>query len=195
MHKRISVTTLVNMPWHLRIAAAVVGASVRPVRLTPEAFGGVPMSELIGGWSFTETAYLALLARRPDEADRFAFTVLLGLTASNGPGTISAQGAKGAVSADGPEVRFAEWSYLDGVHGAETISTLVLAPGRHRLPDGSEWEVGTLELSGTDTWTSTSFGAPFDAPPALFLTVLAIYSRVFADWLEVEPPPGQPGGG
>jgi len=104
LHKRISVTTLSNMPWHLRIAAAMVGASVRPIRQTPEAFGGVLMQELIEGWSFTETAYLALLARRPDEADRFAFSVLLGLTASNGPGTISAQGAKGAVSADGPEV-------------------------------------------------------------------------------------------
>jgi len=104
LHKRISVTTLSNMPWHLRIAAAVVGSSVRPIRQTPDAFGGVPMQELIDGWSFTETAYLALLARRPDEEDRFAFSVLLGLTASNGPGTISAQGAKGAVSADGPEV-------------------------------------------------------------------------------------------
>ncbi|MEA3274158.1 MAG: CoA-binding protein [Pseudomonadota bacterium] len=103
-HKRLSVTTLSNLPWHLRIAAAVVGASVRPERQTPDAFGGVPMQELIDSWSFTETAYLALLARRPDEEERFAFTVLLGLTASNGPGTISAQGAKGAVSADGPEV-------------------------------------------------------------------------------------------
>jgi succinyl-CoA synthetase alpha subunit len=104
LHKRISVTTLSNLPWHLRIAAAIVGASVPPVRQTAETFGGVAMPELIAGWSFTETAYLALLARRPNEDERFAFSVLLGLTASNGPGTISAQGAKGAVSADGPEV-------------------------------------------------------------------------------------------
>ena len=104
LHKRMSVTTLSNMPWHLRISAAVVGASVRPERQTPDTFGDVPMQDLINGWSFTETAYLALLARRPNEEERFAFTVLLGLTASNGPGTISAQGAKGAVSADGPEV-------------------------------------------------------------------------------------------
>jgi succinyl-CoA synthetase alpha subunit len=104
LHKRISVTTLSNLPWHLRIAAAVVGASVRPERQTATTFGGIPMGELIDRWSFTETAFLALLARRPDPEERFAFTVLLGLTASNGPGTISAQGAKGAVSADGPEV-------------------------------------------------------------------------------------------
>jgi hypothetical protein len=104
LHKRLSVTTAINMPWHLRIIAAVIGASVRPERQRADRFGSIPTRELISGWSFTETAYLALLARRPDEEERFAFTVLLGLTASNGPGTISAQGAKGAVSADGPEV-------------------------------------------------------------------------------------------
>nr|MDJ0892695.1 CoA-binding protein [Gammaproteobacteria bacterium] len=103
IHKRMSVTTLMNMPWHLRIAAAVVGASVRPQRVSPDSFGGIHVQDLINGWSFTETAYLALLARRPNEGERFAFSLLLGLTASNGPGTISAQGAKSAVSADGPE--------------------------------------------------------------------------------------------
>ena len=42
-------------------------------------------------------------AGRPGEAELFSYQVLLGLLLSNGPGTISAQGAKGAVSADGPE--------------------------------------------------------------------------------------------
>ena len=36
-------------------------------------------------------------------ADLFAFQTLVGLLLSNGPGTISSQGAKGAVSSDGPE--------------------------------------------------------------------------------------------
>ena len=40
---------------------------------------------------------------QPGPADLFTFQVLMGLLLSNGPGTISAQGAKGAVSADGPE--------------------------------------------------------------------------------------------
>jgi len=104
LHKRISVTTLANLPWHLRVAATLVGASVSPARQGADQFGGVPVQSLIDGWSFTETAYLALLGCRPDADGRFAFSVLLGLTASNGPGTISAQGAKGAVSADGPEM-------------------------------------------------------------------------------------------
>jgi len=46
---------------------------------------------------------LAIVGRRPDEKELFEFSTLLGLIISNGPGTISAQGSKGAVSADGPE--------------------------------------------------------------------------------------------
>jgi hypothetical protein len=147
LHKRVSVTTLSNLPWHLRIAAAVVGASVPAERQTPETFGGVPVRELIAGWSFTETAYLALLARRPDEDERFAFTVLLGLTASNGPGTISAQGAKGAVSADGPEVPervqinkayvgfLTHTGFAHGGNGFEAMQFLIERFGGLNLPD------------------------------------------------------------
>jgi hypothetical protein len=46
---------------------------------------------------------VTLLGESPQPSDLLAFQVLLGLLLSNGPGTISAQGAKGAVSADGPE--------------------------------------------------------------------------------------------
>ena len=53
--------------------------------------------------SFTKTAFLALMGREPAETELYEFQVLLGLIITNGPGTISAQGAKGAVSADGPE--------------------------------------------------------------------------------------------
>jgi len=41
--------------------------------------------------------------REPSEADLCGFQTLVGLLLTNGPGAISAQGAKGAVSADGPE--------------------------------------------------------------------------------------------
>ena len=40
---------------------------------------------------------------RTRPSDLFAFQTLVGLLLSNGPGTISSQGAKGAVSSDGPE--------------------------------------------------------------------------------------------
>ncbi len=53
--------------------------------------------------SLGEIAFAALLGRTPGETDLFAFQTLVGLLLTNGPGAISAQGAKGAVSADGPE--------------------------------------------------------------------------------------------
>ena len=41
--------------------------------------------------------------KRPTEAAALPLQILIGLLISNGPGAISAQGAKGAVSADGPQ--------------------------------------------------------------------------------------------
>ena len=46
---------------------------------------------------------MALLGLEPEPDNLFAFQTLVGLLLTNGPGAISAQGAKGAVSADGPE--------------------------------------------------------------------------------------------
>ena len=63
----------------------------------------MPNDELLRAGTATELAGLALTGRRPGEAELFSYQVLLGLLLTNGPGTISAQGAKGAVSADGPE--------------------------------------------------------------------------------------------
>ncbi|MBF0610014.1 MAG: CoA-binding protein [Magnetococcales bacterium] len=105
MRKRLSLTTVYNLPWHFRIFSTLVGSSVAAKRQEDKkTFCGVSTSELMGSWSFTETAFLALMGHRPNEGELFAYSVLLGLIISNGPGTISGQGAKGAVSADGPEV-------------------------------------------------------------------------------------------
>ena len=60
-------------------------------------------AELLGQRSLGETAFVALLGRAPGESDLFAFQSLVGMLLTNGPGTISAQGVKGAVSSDGPE--------------------------------------------------------------------------------------------
>jgi hypothetical protein len=101
--KKISRTTVVSLPWYSKIFSTFVGSSVAEKSHTADSFCGVKNSELITGWSFTETAFLALVGRRPSESELFEFSMLLGLIISNGPGTISAQGSKGGVSADGPE--------------------------------------------------------------------------------------------
>jgi citrate synthase len=103
VRKRISKKTLINMPWHVRIVGAMVGASAPASAHGGCSFVGVPCAEIIADWGFSETAFLSLFGRRPDERERFAFNVVVSMLISNGPGTISAQGAKGAVSSDGPE--------------------------------------------------------------------------------------------
>ncbi len=103
MKKRVSRTTVRNIPWHLRLIAASVGASVPGDAQSHHALRGVSVQDLACDWSFTELAYLAQIGTRPRETELTDFSILLGLVSTNGPGTITAQGAKGAVSADGPQ--------------------------------------------------------------------------------------------
>ena len=103
MKKKITRNTVRNFPWYARLFATILGASAEGSKHKSNSFCGVPVSELINGWSSTEIAYLALLGETPTPEKVFPFQVLLELIISNGPGTISAQGCKGAVSADGPE--------------------------------------------------------------------------------------------
>ena len=103
MRKKISRTTLLSLPWYSRIFSAFVGSTVSSDKHKKESFCGISTKELVEKWSFTETAFLALIGRKPSADELFEFSMLLGLIISNGPGTISAQGCKGGVSADGPE--------------------------------------------------------------------------------------------
>jgi succinyl-CoA synthetase alpha subunit len=101
--KRISTVTVESMPWWIRLFGTLIGASVPADRHRGDHFCGIPMDELLGARSLTEVAYIALFGDVPEPANLFAFQTLVGLLLTNGPGAISAQGAKGAVSADGPE--------------------------------------------------------------------------------------------
>ena len=101
--RSISKITLTALPWYSRIFSSFVGCSVPSEKQTKDSFCGVKNDELVSSWSFTDSAFLALIGRKPTEKERFEFSMLLGLIISNGPGTISAQGSKGAVSSDGPE--------------------------------------------------------------------------------------------
>jgi len=102
MTKDISKATLTTLSWHSRIFSTMVGCSVAEKKHTDTSFCGIDNTELVKDWGFTETAFLALIGRKPSTDELFEFSMLLGLIITNGPGTISAQGAKGGVSADGP---------------------------------------------------------------------------------------------
>jgi succinyl-CoA synthetase alpha subunit len=137
MRKRISRLTAESLPWWLTIAGTLIGASAPASAHAPGQFHGVPNAELLERWSLGEVAFLALLGQRPRADELFAFEALTGLLLSNGPGAISAQGAKGAVSADGPDdpahvqlnkctIGFLTHSgYTHGGNGYEGISFLL----------------------------------------------------------------------
>ncbi len=103
MRKRISKQTAESLPWWLRLFGTMIGASVDASQHAPESFCGISLVDLLGKRSLTEVACIALVGQEPKAADLFAFQTLVGLLLTNGPGAISAQGAKGATSADGPE--------------------------------------------------------------------------------------------
>ncbi len=137
MRKRLSATTTSTMPWHFRVFSTLIGSAASEKQQSKNKFCDISNSELMESWSFTETAHLALLGKRPDEQALYSFSVLLGLIVSNGPGTISAQGAKGAVAADGPEAPervqvnkgyigfLTHTGYAHGGNGFEAISFLL----------------------------------------------------------------------
>jgi succinyl-CoA synthetase alpha subunit len=104
MRKRVSRMTAESLPWWTKLFGALIGASVPADRHEPGRFCGIATEEILGKRSLTEMAYIALLGSAPAPANLFAFQTLVGLLLTNGPGAISGQGAKGAVSADGPEV-------------------------------------------------------------------------------------------
>ena len=101
--KRISRATAENFPWWLQLFGTLIGASADARHHAPGHFCGIAEPDLLSNTSLGEIAFAALLGRRPSADDLFAFQTLVGLLLTNGPGAISAQGAKGAVSADGPE--------------------------------------------------------------------------------------------
>lgn len=103
MRKRVSRLSVECLPGWLRLMGTMLGASVAAARHEPDRFCGVTQQELMGRSSVTELACRALLGHAPQPRDLAAMQTLICLLLSNGPGTITAQGAKGAVSSDGPE--------------------------------------------------------------------------------------------
>ncbi len=101
--KEISRTTAEQMPWWLELFGTMIGAAAPVGGHTADAFCGIPMSQVYAVASVTELAAAALLGEPPDPGVLEGFEMLTGLLLTNGPGAITAQGAKGAVSADGPQ--------------------------------------------------------------------------------------------
>jgi hypothetical protein len=103
MRKRISRLTAETLPWYLRLYGVMIGATIPGAHHQRGSLCGIPREERFESWTMADLAFLALTGKKPSEAEARPLQVLIGLLISNGPGSISAQGAKGAVSADGPQ--------------------------------------------------------------------------------------------
>ena len=79
------------------------------------------------------------------------------------------------VTASSFEIRLQEWNYLNGTHGAETVSYLVVERGSWLLPGGGAIEAGSLATDnsrpGSDPFVTVSFAASFPAVPVVLSVV------------------------
>ncbi len=75
------------------------------------------------------------------------------------------------------DVRFKEWSYLDGFHDAESVPYILAEAGRYAMADGSTWEFGTFDIRHTRLFPTATFSEPFLGAPALFLTAQSSNGR------------------
>jgi succinyl-CoA synthetase alpha subunit len=103
MRKRISRLTAESLPWYLRLYGVMIGASIPGKHHQHGSLRGISREERFGHWTMADFLFLALTGKKPSEAEARPLQILIGLLISNGPGAISSQGAKGAVSADGPQ--------------------------------------------------------------------------------------------
>jgi hypothetical protein len=103
MRKRISRLTAESLPWYLRLYGVMIGASIPLRHHRHGSLWGISREERFSRWSMADVLFLALTGREPGGGEARPLQILIGLLISNGPGSISAQGAKGAVSADGPQ--------------------------------------------------------------------------------------------
>jgi succinyl-CoA synthetase alpha subunit len=103
VRKRISRLTAETLPWYLRLYGVMVGASIPGLHHRQGSLYGISREERFGQWSMADLCFLAMTGKKPSEDEARPLQMLIGLLISNGPGSISAQGAKGAVAADGPQ--------------------------------------------------------------------------------------------
>lgn len=74
------------------------------------------------------------------------------------------------VTSNSFDIKIQEWDYLDGTHQSETISYIVVEAGTYHMPDGTVWQAGTYELSGTRDFSQVDFPEEFLSIPVVFQT-------------------------
>ncbi len=148
--KRISRLTAETLPWYLRLYGVMVGATIPAERHQWGMLAGISQAERYGSWTMADLCYLAMTGKKPSTEQALPLQILIGLLISNGPGSISAQGAKGAVSADGPQTParvqinkamvgfLTHTGYSHGGNGFEGMAFLLQQFKGHALKDPTD---------------------------------------------------------
>jgi len=113
--------------------------------------------DILSGWKSVNTAY---------QYDN-PVVIISAPKANNKPGVMQIRRITGA----GFETAFMQWNYLGAsLQPISNAAYLVLESGRYAMNDGSIWEVGTLNATGTGVLTPRIFSQEFQAPPRVYLT-------------------------
>ena len=163
LEKRISRQTVEDAVYYLYIAAQTVACAVID-RQNNKHWQKVTSghSNYLAS-SFTSNAFHILFNRKPGAQELTEFKYLLGLTITNGPGTISAKGAKESVSARN-QIPTAFVGFLSntglahGGNGFEAVDYLLQQFGDVKLADPST-QNDSLSLKDMATRAAKEYGA------------------------------------
>lgn len=114
------------------------------------------------GASFTDNAFKILFGRAPDAQERMEFRTVVGLSVTNGPGTLSAKGAKESVSARN-DISMGYVGFLSntgrahGGNGLEAVQFLLETFQGVPLDDPGRRDHG-LDLQGIANRTARAYG-------------------------------------
>jgi succinyl-CoA synthetase alpha subunit len=163
LEKRMTRQTVEDAVSHFACVAQVVACSVLDRAKNP--FWKKLASGRLGhlGPSFTENAFKILFGRVPDAQELMEFRTVVGLTVTNGPGTLSAKGAKESVSARN-DISMSYVGFLSntgrahGGNGVEAVEFLLRTFEGIPLDDPGRKDHG-IDLAALANRTAKAYGA------------------------------------
>ena len=163
LEKRISRQVVEDSVTYFYLMARIVAYSVVDRTANPHWQKLVDQKLSNLNHSFTENAFKVLFGRVPEASELLEFKTILGLTVTNGPGTLSAKGAKESVSARNDiSMTFvgflANTGRAHGGNGYEAIHFLVEQFNGSGLADPGQADHG-LDLKKMATRAAKAYGA------------------------------------
>ena len=163
LEKRISRQLVENAVTYFYLMSRIVAYSVVDRAHNPHWKKLVDQKLSNLNHSFTENAFKVLFARVPTPSELLEFQALVGLTVTNGPGTLAAKGAKESVSARN-DISMAFVGFLantgraHGGNGYEAITYLVEQFKDVNLPDPGDPNHG-VDLKALAVKAAKAYGA------------------------------------